>query len=411
MRIAEKLETAGVDELDADIDRCLQLLGLELELTIVSVVEQVDERLVTRYQWRSNGYMDPPFELDLTSAQWWRDHISEDEDVIIDHTDNLPDSAEFERGYLAERSTASLVAIPGGFRSHLFLIAEALWMPREWEADDLRLLAGAARHLGVALTRQIEKRRLVAMATQASADSEAKNAFIATLAHELKTPLTGVLGYAQLLASKVVGPLNQQQEQYVANILDCAEHLDRIVNESLTLATIDSNNVSLKLSDVDVRKLAQTAVATVAPRARHAGLDLDLELPEVPVVITADALKIKQVLINLVSNAIKYTPKGSIVITVRPLEEAVLISVRDTGIGIPSGNLERIFESFARVHRRRDEEGTGLGLALVKRLVELHEGRIEVESEQGVGSCFSITLPRRPLANESGRTAYVRSVV
>lgn len=409
-RITEQLDKANIGELDAEIERCLQYLGLELELTIASLVERVDDRLVTRVQWRANGYMDPAFELDLHAASWWYDHIREDEDIIIDVTTDLPDSADHEREYLQVRSTASLVAMPAGWKTGQFLVAEVLWTSRSWSAEALEILADASRELGVALTRHAEKRRLVEDAVKAAADSEAKNEFIATLAHELRTPLTAILGYAQLLSGGVAGPLEGKQKQFVDDILSCAEHLERIVEETLALAKLDSQRMILKLAEVDVRAMVQTAILAVQSEAGKSGLDIDIKLPPKPTVITADELKIRQVLINLMSNAIKFTPKGAISIAVTPSDNHVAIAVSDTGVGIAPANLERIFETFARV-QRGEADGTGLGLALVKRLVELHEGRVEVTSEVGVGSCFTVVLPRKPIAAISGRPAYVRSVV
>lgn len=389
----------------------MRLLGLELELTIVSLVEKQSDRLVTIRQWRTNGYMDPAFELGLERARWWRDHLDESEDVVIDDLTDLPPAADFERDYLDERCTASLVAVATGWGSDRFLVAEVLWSPRSWTADELELIGGAARHFGVALSQHAEKRALQHEAARAVADREAKDAFIATLAHELRTPLTAILGYAQLLRSDAAGPLMPKQRQFIGDILACAEHLDQIVNESLTLAKLDSHQMPLDLAEIDLCEVISTAVTSVEPAFAKSGLDLEVELPDEPVVITGDRVKLSQVVINLLTNAVKFTPAGRVEVAISRAEGEVQISVRDTGLGIAAGNLERIFDNFSRVHRSRGKEGTGLGLALVKRLVELHEGRVEVESEPGRGSCFSIILPVHPVGADAGRTAYVERVL
>ena len=408
-RVSKQLESAKLGELDGEIGRCLQLLGLELELTIASLVERVDDKLITRVQWRANGHMDPAFELDLNDAGWWNDHVREDEDIILDTVEDLPESATFEREYLLVRSTASVVAIPAGWKTGTYLVAEVLWAPRTWSVETIQTLDDMARELGVAITAHGEKQRLVDEAAKAAAESEAKNEFIATLAHELRTPLTAILGYAQLLSTEVAGSLNSKQKQFVGDILICAEHLERMVTESLALAKLDSNQMVLKLAQVDVREAINAAILTAQATDGASALEIAIDVPAEPVVILADEPKLRQILINLINNAIKFTAIGTISVKVAPSDNDVAISVKDTGVGIAPGDLERIFESFARI--RRETDGTGLGLPLVKRLVELHEGEIAVTSEVGIGSTFVVTLPRRPLAAVAGRRAFVRSVV
>jgi signal transduction histidine kinase len=412
VRIGELLNRATFTDIDADIEQCLRLVGIDLELTIVAIARRERHRLLTENQFRTNGYMDPAFELDLRQASWWRGHLDESEDVVIDAIDDLPEAASHEREVLAERSTGSLVAIALGCGTERYLIAEVLWKPRRWSAEELRALGEIAHHFGGALARHREHQELLSEAREATRANREKTQFIATLAHELRTPLTAIIGYGQLLATEALGELTFKQRQFVEDILSCAEHLDRIVKESLDLTKLEAGRMSLEVSEIDARSVVRAAALQVQPRAEAKGLDLIIELPDQPVSMSGDELKLRQVLINLLTNAVKFTRQGTVTAALRSSDDAVEIDVRDTGIGIAPANLERIFDSFARVHRDRgDDEGTGLGLALVRRMLELHHGEISVTSELGAGSCFTITLPRRTLGAIAGRPAYVQRVI
>lgn len=409
-RVANYLTQASFESLGAELERSLQLVGLELELSLASLVSKRDDAsLRTLYQFRAIGYMDPAFEMDLRHARWFADQLDEGEDIIVDDVADLPGAADFESQTLTARQTAALALVRAGAETSAFLVVEMRSTPRKWSSKELGTLHDVAFHLGAALNRHQQQLELVTTARQAGRDAREKSQFIATLAHELRTPLTAIIGYGQLLSSASVGTLNEKQERFVGDIVSCAEHLERIVNESLDLAKIDAGRMSLNLEEHDARSHVEQAVLSVRAKAEAADLELRVEMPDAPVQLMADPLKIRQVLINLLTNAIKFTSVGSVTVSVEERGPDVVLTVTDTGDGISPGNIDRIFESFARVYKSRSsDEGTGLGLALVKRLVELHCGTISVASNLGSGSAFTVSLPKRAKAALTGRPAFVR---
>jgi len=222
-----------------------------------------------------------------------------------------------------------------------------------------------------------------------------KNEFIATATHGLKNTLTKITLMSQLIPK--LGPMTDKQAEYIGNISQTATDMDGLVQNLLELAKIDAGSQEFKHEPVKVNELAAGIVQEFQNKAEARGQTIQLEAADEQPVIQGDQFQLGQALRNLVGNAIKYTPeKGSIVVSVQSSQENVTISVKDNGFGIPQTDLPFIFERFYRVHNEevKDIEGNGLGLSIVKSIVEHHAGRILVESKNGKGSCFSITLPR-----------------
>ena len=224
--------------------------------------------------------------------------------------------------------------------------------------------------------------------------SKFKDQFLSTMSHELRTPLNAVMGFSELLSDPRYGPLNERQQRYVNHIHASGQHLLQLINDILDLSKIEAGRLQLSLENVPVlANLAEVSDA-LQPLVDKKSQTLVLHAsPELTVL--ADSTRFKQMLMNLLGNAIKFTPEGGkIELTARRAGEDVRIEVRDSGPGIPPEEQQRIFEAFHRL-RQSDKaaEGTGLGLAITLSLVELHGGRLGLESEPGVGSCFYFTLP------------------
>ena len=241
------------------------------------------------------------------------------------------------------------------------------------------------------LFREIEEK-----SRQIEAANRHKSEFLANMSHELRTPLNAIIGFSEVLGEKLFGELNEKQAEYTEDILSSGRHLLSLINEILDLSKVEAGRMELELAAFDLPLAIDNARTFVRERATRHGITLDVEVDEHLGEFVGDERKIKQILLNLLSNAVKFTPEGGrIGINARQANGSVEISVTDTGIGIALEDQPRIFEEFRQVggDYAHKKEGTGLGLTLAKKFVELHGGKIWVESESGKGSTFIFTLP------------------
>ena len=231
---------------------------------------------------------------------------------------------------------------------------------------------------------------------QLEAANRHKSEFLANMSHELRTPLNAVIGFSEVLQERMFGELNEKQADYVNDIHSSGRHLLALINDILDLSKIEAGRMELEASEFDLRAMLETALTLVRERAQRHGIALSLETaPEVGTV-RGDERKLKQVTLNLLSNAVKFTPEGGVVrLGARMNGTAIEVSVADTGVGIAPEDQALVFEEFRQVGNdaARKAEGTGLGLALARKFVELHGGTIRLESAPGRGSTFTFTLP------------------
>ena len=219
------------------------------------------------------------------------------------------------------------------------------------------------------------------------------------MSHELRTPLNAVIGFSEVLQERMFGELNDKQGEYVQDILTSGRHLLSLINDILDLSKVEAGRMELELAPFHLPSSLDSALTLLRERATRHGIALGLDVDERLDDFVADERKVRQVVLNLLSNAVKFTPEGGRVEVRALLEDAfVKISVSDTGAGIAPGDQAKIFEAFSQVgtDKARKHEGTGLGLTLTQRFVELHGGEISVESAVGKGSTFAFTLPVRP---------------
>jgi signal transduction histidine kinase len=241
------------------------------------------------------------------------------------------------------------------------------------------------------LFREIEEK-----SRQIEAANRHKSEFLANMSHELRTPLNAIIGFSEVLGERLFGELNEKQAEYTEDILSSGRHLLSLINEILDLSKVEAGRMELELAAFDLPLAIDNARTFVRERATRHGITVDVKVDERLGEFLGDERKIKQILLNLLSNAVKFTPEGGrIGINARQSDGAVEVSVTDTGIGIAPEDQPRIFEEFRQVgsDHEHKSEGTGLGLTLAKKFVELHGGRIWVESEVGKGSKFTFTLP------------------
>ncbi|UOY90291.1 two-component system histidine kinase PnpS [Bacillus glycinifermentans] len=227
---------------------------------------------------------------------------------------------------------------------------------------------------------------------------EMRKDFVANVSHELKTPITSIKGFTETLLD---GAMNEREtlQQFLSIILKESGRLQTLIQDLLDLSKIEQQNFTLNIQDCEIGEILTEIEMLLKNKAEERGIALKLEKPEEPAIASGDPHRLKQIFLNLVNNALTYTPEaGSVTISAEVLEDAVQVKVKDTGIGIKKAEIPRIFERFYRIDkdRSRNSGGTGLGLAIVKHLVEAHHGEIDVESEQGKGTVFTVRLKRAP---------------
>ncbi len=227
--------------------------------------------------------------------------------------------------------------------------------------------------------------------------SRHKSDFLATMSHELRTPLNAIIGFSEVLREQMFGELNERQLAYVNDVLEAGRHLLSLINDVLDLAKIEAGKLELELTQVEISRLLESAVSINSERASRGSIKLALTTEPGEITVTADERRVRQIVFNLLSNAIKFTPaEGRVDLSARAHDGQVEIAVTDTGPGIPPEELETIFEEYEQTEVGKQAEGTGLGLPLSRKLVELHGGRLWAESRPGHGSTFRFTLPAEP---------------
>jgi signal transduction histidine kinase len=244
---------------------------------------------------------------------------------------------------------------------------------------------------------QARNREIEDKSRQLEVASQHKSEFLANMSHELRTPLNAIIGFSEVLSERMFGELNEKQEEYLKDIYASGQHLLSLINDILDLSKIEAGRMELELSDFHLPTALDSALTLVRERAGRRGIALQMNIDSQLGQIQADERKVRQVVLNLLSNAIKFTPEGGrIEVGAVPTDGFVEVSVADTGVGIAPEDQEAVFEEFRQVGTAAKKvEGTGLGLTLCRKFVELHGGKIGVTSQVGVGSTFTFTIPVR----------------
>ncbi|MBD2530003.1 GAF domain-containing sensor histidine kinase [Nostoc flagelliforme FACHB-838] len=324
--------------------------------------------------------------------------------------------------FLRECQVRAKFAAPIMFEDKLWglLIAHQCNEPHQWNDSEKNLLMAIAEQLAIAIhqaelmqtltqEKQNLEQRVIERTTAlrdallaAEAASRIRSEFLATMSHELLTPLTYVIGMSSTLLRWPLGELSQRQRGYLQTIHDSGEHLLGMINDILDLSQIEAGKTALNISEFSLVTVAESAIESLRKKAtsEQINLILDLQIDPRRDRFTADAERVEQILWNLLTNAIKFTPEsGSVTLRLWVEDDTAIFQVEDTGIGIPEEQLPLLFEKFQQLDTpyRRRYEGTGLGLALTKQLVELHRGRIEVESTVSIGSVFTVWIPTQTI--------------
>jgi signal transduction histidine kinase len=270
----------------------------------------------------------------------------------------------------------------------------------EFKPEVVNLLQTFATQSALAIHNARLFREIEDKSAQIEAANRHKSEFLANMSHELRTPLNAIIGFSEVLQERLFGELNEKQAEYTSDILTSGQHLLSLINEILDLSKVEAGRMELELASFDLPLAIDNARTFVRERAVKHGITLDVDVDERLGEYVGDERKIKQILLNLLSNAVKFTPEGGrISISANKTDNGAEISVSDTGIGIPPAEQPTIFEEFRQVggDYAHKKEGTGLGLTLAKKFVELHGGKIWLESEVGKGSTFTFSLPEKPV--------------
>jgi signal transduction histidine kinase len=304
------------------------------------------------------------------------------------------------RDLLAAAGYRALLAIPLIREDH---VLGALVINRKvagaFGDEVVKLLQTFANQSALAIQNARLFREIEDKSRQLEVATHHKSEFLANMSHELRTPLNAVIGFSEVLLDRMFGEINDKQEEYLNDILSSGRHLLSLINDILDLSKIEAGRMELELTDFDLPQALDNALTLVRERAARRGIALSASVDDRLGELRGDERKVKQVLLNLLSNAIKFTPEGGRVeVRAEPVDGHVEIAVSDTGIGIAPGDQEAVFEEFRQVGTdyAMKREGTGLGLTLCRKFVELHGGTIWVKSAVGQGSTFTFTLPVRP---------------
>jgi len=271
--------------------------------------------------------------------------------------------------------------------------------PGEFPPDVIELLRTFAAQSALAIQNAQLFQEIEEKSRQLEVADRHKSEFLASMSHELRTPLNAVIGFSEVLLDRMFGELNPKQDEYLQDILTSGRHLLSLINDILDLAKIEAGRMELEVTDFHLPQAIDNAITLVRERAARRAITLAVDVDPRLGEIKGDERKVKQVLLNLLSNAIKFTPEGGrIVVQAGLADGSAEISVTDTGVGIAPEDHEAVFEEFRQVGSdyAKKHEGTGLGLTLSRRFVELHGGKIWVKSQLGQGATFTFTLPVKP---------------
>jgi two-component system, NtrC family, sensor kinase len=302
------------------------------------------------------------------------------------------------RGALVRAGYRALLAVPLVREGHLLggltVIRKATG---EFAPEVIELLRTFATQSALAIQNARLFREIEDKSRQLEVASQHKSEFLANMSHELRTPLNAIIGFSEVLTDRMFGDLNEKQEEYLRDIYASGTHLLSLINDILDLSKIEAGRMELELTEFDLPTALDNALMLVRERAQRRSLTLHKDVDAEVGQIQGDERKIRQVVLNLLSNAIKFTPEGGrIELAAVPKDGLVEVSVSDTGVGIAPEDQDKVFEEFRQVGTAdKKAEGTGLGLTLCRKFIELHGGRIWVKSQLGAGSTFTFTIPVR----------------
>ena len=403
MSLAVDFVNTPLDTLDAAISGALAQVGsfTESDRAYLFTYDFVAGTTSNTHEWCADGIepaIDGLQDVPLEGLDDWLDAHRAEELMHVPLVPELPEGSAL-REILEPQEILTLITVPL-IHAHEclgFVGFDAVTHVKNWTPEEVALLRVLAELFTNAFMRRDRERELIAARREAEAANQAKSRLMATISHELRTPMNGVLGMTELLLSSGLDP---RQRTFALAVQRSGEHLMSLVNDVLDLAKAESGRMELELVATDPAALTRDTVDLARSLARDRGLTIDVEIPDdVPARVLADQVKLRQILTNLVGNAIKFTDSGGVRVAVAVITDADGVQlrwqVRDTGPGLSPADIRRVFEPFVQAGGAMSQEtsGTGLGLAIVRELVHLMGGEVDVDSVVGLGATFWFTVP------------------
>jgi PAS domain S-box-containing protein len=402
--------------LDQDADSAIRLT-----LQVIGEYTNSDRAYIVRFKPQHLNYthywcksklscINPLESKPVDTFPWFNRQLLQGEIVHIPNIAELPSHAGAEKAEFQYQGIQSVLSVPMRHGEQVIgcLGLDTLETPKHWTPEEINLLKLVGEIVAIGIARHEAKLAQQQAAEAALAANRSKSEFLANMSHELRTPLTAILGLSEVLRDEVFGPLTAKQHQKLATIEQSGQHLLELINDVLDLAKIESGKLELQVVPTDIQGLCDASLAFVRQQAHKKQIKLSSQIPPRLGKLEVDERRIRQVLINLLSNAVKFTPEGGEVwidVQTDADNEVIHFSVIDTGIGIAPENLAQLFQPFVQLDSSlsRRYAGTGLGLALVRQVAELHGGSVTVESHVDQGSRFTVSLPWHPhtLKNQS----------
>lgn len=394
---------------ESRLQEIIRSVGEHFAVDRVLLLRLRDDYIGVEKEWRDREPIPSLLDIQLPIAEW-QEFLPPDCDYSLNryfHIDNYPEYCAQKpqtRQILEWSQTRSILSIPIFTNDCLVggLTLQTIARSRTFTPAEIELVSIIANQLAIALTAlqkdQNLEEEVIARTQHLEAANRAKSELLSTMSHELRTPLTSIIGFARMLQERIYGELNDKQGRYVNAISDSGEHLLSLINDLLDISKIEAKREELYIEAISIEDVCLSSLSILQERAREQGLELKCEIHPNATVCYADRRRLKQILVNLLSNAIKFTEEGSITLKVQPNGDCLEFSAIDTGIGISEADLHKLFQPFQQVktHLHRKHKGTGLGLALSRKLAQLHQGELTVTSEVGQGSCFTLHLPMNP---------------
>ena len=384
---------------EESLQQILSSIGKSFKLDRVILTKISGSQAQIQQEWKVDSQMPTLLGMEISVEQWQLIQPLEKTFYALNYPEYLSRCGNTNTVTQFYPHTSSLLSLP--IYSGQQLVASLglhTKYERSFTLEEVRTIELVANQVAIAVCQATNEAKLQKLASENQSLAQANRdtaAFLDHTSHELRTPLTGIIGFSRLLGEQIYGPLNDKQMQYIAALSNCGEHLLELVNDLLDLSRIDAGREQLYIEELPVEDVCRGALSLVQQQANQANLELKLDIAPDITVCKGDGRRLKQILVNLLSNGVKYTDEGSVNLKVSQDEQQMCFSVIDTGIGMTAEEIKSLFKPFHRInsleHRKRP--GTGLGLALSLKLAQLHGGNITVTSEPNQGSCFTLSLP------------------